>query len=332
MDISLFVGELLYTNDCVIIPGFGGFVTHYSPSKIHPINHSFYPPSKNILFNSKLDRDDGLLIDYISDKQSLNYAEAKSLVEDYAKETFSKLLNGGIARFKNVGNLHRDAEGKLLFSPDESVNYLEDSFGLPTFVSPPVLRKSVQKQMDKKFIDRKPVSFKEKQRRKLYWAYAAVVPVLLFVAWYIFFGNFKPVNIQQSGMITLPDTDIITGGNDIPAEKVNAENTPPLESLDFSVADGSIESVTEPEVAPEPVVIIQGKSYYIIGGAFGIEMNADRLVAVLQKRGYDASRAGISKSGLHMVSYFSSEDKSEALVNLEIIRKEDNPSAWLLKK
>lgn len=332
MDISLFVGELLYTNDCVIIPGFGGFVTHYSPSKIHPINHSFYPPSRNILFNSKLDRDDGLLIDYISDQQSLNYAEAKLLVENYAKETLSKLLSGGIARFKNVGNLHRDVEGKLLFSPDESVNYLEESFGLPTFISPPILRKSAHKQLDTKFIDRKPVSSQEKQRRKLYWAYAAVVPVLMFVGWYIFFGNIKPENVQQSSMITLPDTELISFENDIPVENLNTENNPPLESLDFRVADGNDESVTEPEITPSPVLIIHGKSYYIIGGAFGVEVNADKLVAVLRKKGYDANRAGISKSGLHMVSYFSSEDKSEALVNLEIIRKEDNPSAWLLKK
>ncbi|MEZ5146058.1 MAG: hypothetical protein R2759_02945 [Bacteroidales bacterium] len=60
-------------------------------------------------------------------------------------------------------------------------------------------------------------------------------------------------------------------------------------------------------------------------------MNAEKLVAILRQKGYHANRAGLSKSGLHMVEYLATIDKSEALVNLEMIRKDDNPSAWLLK-
>jgi hypothetical protein len=40
----------------------------------------------------------------------------------------------------------------------------------------------------------------------------------------------------------------------------------------------------------------------------------------------------MNAKGLHLVSYFNSEDKSEALVNLAMIRRDSNPSAWLLKK
>ena len=122
MDISFYVSELLFENDCVIIPGFGGFVTHYAPARIHPVNHSFLPPSKNILFNSKLIRDDGLLIDHIAQKQNLNYSQAKSLVEDYKRELLGKLSAGEVVRFKNIGNVQKDSLGKLLFSPDDSVN------------------------------------------------------------------------------------------------------------------------------------------------------------------------------------------------------------------
>ena len=71
MDVSFFISELLYKHDCVILPGFGGFVTQFVPAKIHPINHTFYPPSKNILFNSKLTRDDGLLFDFIAASQKI---------------------------------------------------------------------------------------------------------------------------------------------------------------------------------------------------------------------------------------------------------------------
>jgi len=81
MQLSGYISELLYENDCVIIPGFGGFVGNYSSAKIHPVNHTFYPPSKNILFNSKLTSDDGLLLHSVSIGENISYAEARSKTE-----------------------------------------------------------------------------------------------------------------------------------------------------------------------------------------------------------------------------------------------------------
>lgn len=332
MDISLFISELLFRNDCVIVPGFGGFVAHYAPAKIHPVNHSFSPPSKNILFNSKLVRDDGLLIDHIAEKQRISYGEAKKLVEDFARRVMSRLSSGEVALFKNIGNLQQDSMGKILFTPDDSVNYLDEAFGLPEFVSPPIRRQAAQKRLEAKYIDRKPVPSVERSGRQRVWAYAATVPVVLFLAWFIFFGNFRITNTQQSGVLTISDTE----HSKSPVRENNSGRTeavtPPLESLDLSDPGASNDKIGEalPEDKKEIPLIL--KKYYIIGGSFGVELNADKLVAVLRKKGYAAERAGLSPSGLHMVSYFSTEDKSEALVNLEIIRKQDNPAAWLIRK
>jgi hypothetical protein len=33
-----------------------------------------------------------------------------------------------------------------------------------------------------------------------------------------------------------------------------------------------------------------------------------------------------------MISYFDSEDRMEAVANLDLIRQNENPSAWLLRK
>lgn len=332
MDISVFVSELLFTNDCVIIPGFGGFVTHYSPAKIHPINHSFSPPSKNVLFNSKLLRDDGLLIDYIAEKQSIPYADAKSLVESSTRDMQKKLAAGGVIRFKNIGNLHQDYEDKILFNPDESVNYLDDSYGLPGFTSPPVIRQKVKADTDNKFIDRKPKSNLEQRRKRVFWAYAAVVPVIFILGWYFMFGNWRPDHVQQSGILSIPDSEMMTISQQNQDPVKDSETNPPLESLDFSMEPPEEKEDLEIAESLPDRVIVPVKKYYVIGGAFGVESNADKLVATLRKQGYEAERAGLSRSGLHIVSYFSSEDKSEALANLEIVRRDDNPSAWLLKK
>ena len=332
VDISFYIGELLYRHDCVIIPGFGGFVAHYAPAKIHPVNHSFLPPAKNLLFNSKLIRDDGLLIDHIAQKQNITYGQAKGLVEDFTRDLLHKLSAGEVTRFKNIGNLQRDSLGKLLFDPDDSVNYLEESFGLPGFVSPPIRRQTGQKRMETRFIDRKPSSAAQAGNRRRQWAYAALVPVLLLLGWFVFFGNFKFNNTQQSAILPISDTEL----NQSPSyhsDPTNAELTnPPLESLDFSDTEPRESNQLPENTAEQETPPLVMKKYFIIGGAFGVEQNAEKFLAVLRKKGYAAERAGISPSGLHMVSYYSTEDKSEALVNLEVIRQKDNPSAWLIRK
>ncbi|MBA3284223.1 MAG: SPOR domain-containing protein, partial [Nitrosopumilus sp.] len=59
MKIDQHISQLLYHHDCVIVPGFGGFVTNSQPARIHPVQHQFYPPSKSLGFNIHLRRNDG---------------------------------------------------------------------------------------------------------------------------------------------------------------------------------------------------------------------------------------------------------------------------------
>jgi len=91
-----------------------------------------------------------------------------------------------------------------------------------------------------------------------------------------------------------------------------------------------LNSTSESETTP--IVKSELLKYYIIGGAFQIKQNANKLVGTLRQNGYNATHEGINAKGLHLVSYFNSEDKSEALANLAMIRRDSNPSAWLLKK
>ncbi|MCB0806308.1 MAG: SPOR domain-containing protein [Bacteroidales bacterium] len=331
MDVPFYISELLYEHDCVILPGFGGFVTQYAPAKIHPINHTFYPPSKNILFNSRLTRDDGLLIDFIAGKENKNYDEASREVNTFIDHIRAKLENDEKVVLKNIGSFKKDIEGNLLFNPTDNVNYLEESFGLTTFISPPIIRKPVHKRLEKKFMDRKPAPVKDNKRRKAFWIPIVVLPVLIFMGWYLFFHELNTGNdLQQTGMVNLdevPDQPLSANK----AETEAAEKSgPPLKTLDFKENKKPAEvEVAEPQKTP---VVKPSKMYNIIGGAFSSEANAEKFVAVLRKRGYDAIRAGISPSGLHMVAYHVTADKEEALLNLEMIRKNENPSAWLIRK
>ena len=326
MVVENYISRLLYRHDCVILPGFGGFVTNYAPAKIHPVNHTFSPPSKSILFNSKLTSDDGLLIHEISVSEKISYEQAKSDVLEFVDSCRNRIEEKGYVKIAEIGTITKNGEGNLLFEPDTSVNYLEDSYGLATFVSPPVARKPLHRRLEQKFTDRKPVPYEERKKRKAAYAYLAIIPVIIVIGWLIFNTNFRNNDIQQSGIIDV--TEQFSSENKNP-EAVSATSSGSENSIseitagdDMTDAEPSAESVFEP---PKPV-------YYIIGGAFQFEQNARRFVATLRSKGYNAKLAGLSKRGLHTVSYFDSTDKSEALMNLALIRKNDNPSAWLLKK
>ena len=61
-ELSRHIEVLLFENDCVIIPNFGGFVTHYTPSKRDVKENLFIPPTRVIGFNDQLKLNDGLLV------------------------------------------------------------------------------------------------------------------------------------------------------------------------------------------------------------------------------------------------------------------------------
>lgn len=335
MKITDHITRLLYQNDCVIIPGLGGFVSNYRSAKVHPINHTFYPPSKSILFNSKLTNDDGLLVHNISVSEDISYSKAKLMVEQFVQDCYSKLNSEGKLSFENIGVVKKDFEGNLLFDPDTSTNYLEESFGLPVFVSPPILRESIHRRLEKKFIDRKPVPERDRKNRKVYWVYVVLIPILFMIGLVVLNNGFNIEHTQQSGVLPVTDSETLSINPDIVVEDDNSKPVKPLKDLNFEDSESEVDSENTIESKPEqeqPEIKPQGPKYYIIGGAFRYKDNADGLIANLRNKGYDAEPAGQNPDGLYMVSYFNSEDKSEALVNLSMIRNDSNSSAWLLKK
>ena len=334
MQIEEYISELLYRYDCVVVPGLGGFVTDYASAKVHPVSHTFYPPSKNILFNSKLIRDDGLLLHNISLTEEISYKQAKIKVEDFVRNCKSDLKQGKKLNFEKIGTINKDIEDNILFEPFTSANYLEESFGLPTFISPPIIRKPIHKRLEKKFTDRKPVPERDRGRKKVYWALVAAIPILLIVSWLIFNPQLENKNAQRSSVIPILEPEMNNTDKAGFQVEENKKHTIPLKDFKFEDSDKEPEQKLSSSSADPKKIITDsnGPRYYIIGGAFRYKENADNLVTILRSKGYDAKHAGLSTAGLHIVSYFNSEDKSEVLINLSMIRKNDNPSAWILKK
>lgn len=130
MDIRKHIKELLFTHDCVIIPGFGGFVTSYQSSEIQRFKNVVYPPSKSILFNRRLQTNDGVLITRVAQQEKVDYRTAEEKVRQWADTWNRQINNKGMLMFPDIGKLYINSANALVFLPELRKNYLPETFGL----------------------------------------------------------------------------------------------------------------------------------------------------------------------------------------------------------
>jgi cell division septation protein DedD len=180
MNVSKYISALLKDYECVVLPGLGGFISNEQSATINRLTHEFKPPFHRLFFNTHLKTDDGLLLSHISKNEQLTYSEARLVVDEFVAGVQLRLQNGETVRLDQVGYLNFDEGQNISFDQDHSINYNADSFGLSSFVSPPVKREVEeedflgmivprQKQSEKP-ADRRPqkTSRKEAQKAKKY--------------------------------------------------------------------------------------------------------------------------------------------------------------------
>ena len=138
--VAKYIHELLFIYDCVILPDFGGFVTHRVSADIHPITNKFYPPAKTVAFNEQLILNDGLLIIHISREENLSPEESAEQVKKFVKNIKDSLVTFNIYIFPQLGRFFFNLHGLLEFEPDYSINLSSDSFGLTELYSKPIDR------------------------------------------------------------------------------------------------------------------------------------------------------------------------------------------------
>lgn len=111
---------LLLENDCVIIPGFGGFIAHYAPAVRVAEENSFFPPVRTIGFNPQLTLNDGVLVQSYMIVYDTNFSDATKMVEKKIAELVSTLHEEGKVAFPNIGEIHYTIHGTYEFVPYDS--------------------------------------------------------------------------------------------------------------------------------------------------------------------------------------------------------------------
>lgn len=303
MELLAFIKELLLLNDCVIIPGFGGFVSNYHPAGLQ--YSRFTPPSKTVSFNKKLNFNDGLFMNYIADKEGINYFIASRKVHLLVEEMNYRLTDGEEIGIPEIGTLRYDDHENLIFTPKITGNLNADAFGLTAFNYETLLaRKQVKKPVPQVKRDAAQVIFHKRTLQKVMVA----VPLLLVLA-VTPLKNYKQY-LQESNLGSI--TEMITSSTPVPAA----------------------ETMTKPETAAVGPArdLAADHAYFIIGGSFKSDENAANLLAQLKDEGYPAIDLGIIK-GLHYIAIESCATIDEAQkAHREYSSKSPDSGAWIYIK
>ena len=138
--IAQYISKLLYDHNCVIVPGFGGFVTNYQPAKVHPTSFIFNSPSKSVAFNIKLTNNDGLLVDAIARGEGISHLAAERQISQFVAQINAALVDHKPVKLAGIGRLIMDVENNIQFLADNAQNFLMQSYGLYSFTAQPVVR------------------------------------------------------------------------------------------------------------------------------------------------------------------------------------------------
>lgn len=302
MEINQYIKELLILNDCVIIPEFGGFVANYKPATIE--NNRFSAPSKEIAFNNKLISNDGLLINFISEKERIDYFSAKQRLDSFVEETIFNLERNRNVYFEGVGYLHFDSRENLLFEPQIKQNILVESFGLQNFSYEKLYQRQLQKPILKhtELLEPIPIIFQKRKLKRL----VVALPLLMAMA-----------------LIPLKNNKEYLLKSDLGMWETLLQTTP-------SVSVATPEAVTTAEyTANIPTAEKKTSQYYIIGGSFQSEENANKYMHQLKSQGFEGQNLGIF-SGLHRIAIegFSSMNEAQKELNL-LLHQKPQSGYWI---
>lgn len=133
IELAQHIEALLLENDCVIVPGLGGFVAHYAPATRVKEENIFLPPTRIIGFNPQLKMNDGLLVQSYMSVYGTNFSDATKMVERKVGELISVLHEEGKVDLPNVGEVRYTIHNTFDFAPYDNKITTPYLYGLDAF-------------------------------------------------------------------------------------------------------------------------------------------------------------------------------------------------------
>ena len=339
---------LLLENDCVIVPGFGGFITHQLPARYDEEDRVFLPPLRTLGFNPQLRMNDSVLVQSYVEAYDLSYPEAIRRVEREVNEMKELLDSEGHYVLEDLGELTVNHEGNYEFTPCEAGILSPSLYGLGSFtfkrlkdndfVETPATQVSLKLEQPK--VEPKEtatlIELSENDEEedsaisiRMSWVRNAVAVAAAIVAFFLIATPVTNSNLAIQTMSQLQhsilyklipqDTNIVPAAQ--PVVEKNAVNPIPVKD----------ETAEDDAVLPEPSTPA-APTYYVVVASQVKLSNAELFVAKLQKEGYKDAKVFIHKNIVRVIcGEFKTAEEAYSKAH-QMHSKEEYAEAWVYKK
>lgn len=284
------IERLLLVHDCVIVPGFGGFVLQAVSAVYDEKEHLFNPQRKEIVFNVTLQHNDGLLSESYMQMYDVNYRKAQLMLEEDVADMKVVLQEDKKLSLGVLGSFSLGMEGQVIFHPGESDAFSVGSYGLVSFNFPqlqPVLaeREEVALLTRKR---KKDILYIPVNRKLLRVAAASAAAVALFL---LVSTPVKDVNQAAYTASFVPTEMVVKSAPEIkPTEEIASEETiaPEINEVKTERKVATVtpsREVKRQKITPEPAIAKPNlKMYHIVIASFPTEDQADKYIAGVDRQ------------------------------------------------
>ena len=360
IELAQHIETLLLENDCVIVPGFGGFVAHYSPATRVKEENIFLPPTRTIGFNPQLKLNDGVLVQSYMSAYDTSFADASRIVEKEVNEFIGLLHEEGKAHLDNIGEIQSNIYGNYEFVPYDYKITTPSLYGLDSFE---IHELSALQQKEKVLVP----TYQEKEKKtfeiSINRAYlrnaAAMIAAIVLV--FAFSTPVENTDVQKNNYAQLLPSELfeqiekqsvavtpVYVKNDAAqqAKKLSAssastktssakKHTTDKARTSKPIAVREVEVVKQETATPAPAVKSQESAnhpfHIIVAGGISLK-DAEVIANQLKSKGFADAKA-LNTDGKVRVSISSFNNRDEATKQLLELRKNETyKNAWLLAK
>ena len=320
---------LLLSNDCVIVPGLGGFMAHHVDARFDEADGTFLPPLRTLGFNPRLTMNDSLLVQSYIEAFDISYPEALRRIEAEVEELRQHLDSEDCYELNGLGTLRLNSDGNLEFEPCEAGILTPDLYGLSTFELMPLATEepkatdSNEETLDETELTEEPAD--SAITIKMSWLRNAVAVAAAVLAFFMIStpisNNNATLDVQQSAFFKLPQHHVSQDDDALnPSTSATDSTACQEESIKAS------EDIVEETIATP--------TYTIVMASQVTQRNAEIFIAQLNKADYTKARLQTSsKTNMLRVVYGSYSSQEEAIDTLRSLRKQSKQfsDAWVLE-
>ena len=343
IELERHIEVLLLSNDCVIVPDLGGFMTHHVEAHYDEHDHMFIPPMRTLGFNPMLKMNDSLLVQSYVEAYDLSYPEALRRIEREVSELKQTLEVEGFYELCDIGILSRNEDGKLIFEPCEAGLLTPELYGLSSFEMPQL--EQTEKKPDAKVAEQAPkaasVALEPVAEEKDVATSAIVIKMswirntaAIALAVLAFFLMTTPVS--NSGHLSMSNLNNLLLMGMLPKDTN-------MEKIDVTIQPAETDTQTVQKVQPAQTVPAEEQpqkpasqasdrgNYCIVIASYVTQKNADYFVSQLHKEGHAEAQV-FMRNDVRRVIYGKFASESAAYNKLSTLRDQKQfKQAWVMK-